>query len=620
MRNSLLILFCCLLGGTFVRADNKSEEISPDNTGPSVDFYSNEAGELHTLTVTVASKYKFVSGPTLGVNTNANALWSKTGNHVFALASMDGETNVTATVIGAIKPIGEEGGSGEDNVIPFNITMITQYFIITFDKPSEEVEDDSYVVVGPDAETNPGKLDVEVTLLNSTGGPSSGTVTFSAPIGTFPDGPVTIDTNGKAVTELEVTGTSPDKGTITASATNVDITGGQKATGTKDSEEVTLLPIELKDLKGPGDADDVQIRDWDTSQNIKPENIAWIDPHLAANDAPQMPQLEFSVPGMPSGWTIEAKLEVKYERGNGARHPSRTDKNGNKDTVKIPENGDFKTDISGDAWKIWEDYPLSDQGFFGGEATFTCRIKNGTTTILPETVIDFRIGGKNPDDTKCRAYIETLPDAGSSGSLWFAYAIAKSESMDYNGQGSRYNQFLELPAHTQDVGRPLWGNDGGTAPGGYGMFQVTGDASDSTANIPRRQIWNWRENIAGGLAILASKRTTAVAWINQQKNASNANGTALPNHTIGIVTFSEGTARTMTHAVTIKLYNGASRAPTGFVDSGSAPGFRLDPQGSGHYCFWRNASNEWALNRFNDPPDPIQPFNYVARVCGEVEN
>jgi hypothetical protein len=333
-----------------------------------------------------------------------------------------------------------------------------------------------------------------------------------------------------------------------------------------------------------------------------------------------MPQLEFRMPGLPQGITIEAKLEVKYERGNGARHPSRTDKDGNTDTVKIPENGDFKTDIAGDTWQIWNEYPLQAEGFFGGDATLTYRLKSGTNEILAPQTIKFRIGGENPDDARCRTYIETLPDAGPNGSLWFAYAIAKSESRDYNGQGSRYNQFLELPTHVQDVGRPLWGNDGGTTPGGYGMFQVTGDASDSTANIPRKQIWNWQENVSAGLAILASKRTTAVAWMTQQKNANNANGTALPDHTVGIVTFSEGTARTMTHAVTIKLYNGASRAPTGFVDGGSAPGFRLDPQGSGHYCFWRNTSNEWALNRFNDPPDPIQPFNYVARVCGEVEN
>lgn len=387
------------------------------------------------------------------------------------------------------------------------------------------------------------------------------------------------------------------------------------------SKKARLLPFELRDINDHADTgDDVSITPWDATKPIANQNIAWIDAHTSAqNSAPRMPQLEFRMPGLPQGITIEAKLEVKYERGNGARHPSRTDKDGNTDTVKIPADGSFKP-VTSDTWQIWNEYPLQGEGFFGGDATLTYKLKSGTSEILAPQTIKFRIGGKNPDDARCRSYIETLSDAGPNGSLWFAYAIAKSESKDYNGQGTCYNQFLELPTHVQDAGRPLWGNDGGTTPGGYGMIQVTGDASDSTANIPRKQIWNWQDNVAAGLAILASKRTAAIAWMTQQKNANNANGTALPDHTVGIVTFSDGTARTMTHAVTIKLYNGASRAPAGFVDSGSAPGFRLDPQGAGHYCFWRNASNEWALNRFNDPPDPIQPFNYVARVCGEVEN
>jgi hypothetical protein len=126
--------------------------------------------------------------------------------------------------------------------------------------------------------------------------------------------------------------------------------------------------------------------------------------------------------------------------------------------------------------------------------------------------------------------------------------------------------------------------------------------------------------VKGGLVILTSKQSEAVTWMNQQKNANNANGAPLPDHTVWSVKFSEGTTRTMLHAVTIKLYNGASRAPTGFVDNGSVPGFYLDTQRSGHYCFWRNVSTQWALNRYNNPPSGISPFNYVAKVCEEVED
>lgn len=96
----------------------------------------------------------------------------------------------------------------------------------------------------------------------------------------------------------------------------------------------------------------------------------------------------------------------------------------------------------------------------------------------------------------------------------------------------------------------------------------------------------------------------------RQRNADNANGAPLPAVTVRGVTFQDGT---MEDVCAIKLYNGASRAPAGFVDNGVVPGFRLDPQGAGHNCFWRNVSTQWALNRFNNPPGA--PFNYVDRVC-----
>ena len=374
-----------------------------------------------------------------------------------------------------------------------------------------------------------------------------------------------------------------------------------------------LLPIRLIDIKDPADsADDQIIAPWDSNRQVQSKNIAWIQSHSSAQDAtPRMPQLELRVPGLPSGVALEAKLEVRYDRGNGARIA----RDQAEDDVKIPTDGSF-TVVQAGGWQIWQEY--QEQTFFGGDAVLTYKLTSAGNDIFGPESIQFRIGGRNPDDERCRNYVESLLDAGPTGDLWFAYAIARSESMDYNGQGSRYNQFIESSG--PNLGRPLWGNDGGTTPGGYGMFQVTGNASDENANIPRQQIWNWQENVGGGRAILADKQGAAVSWMTQQKNANNANGTALPDHTVGTVIFAEIGTHTMTDAVTIKLYNGASRAPSGFVDDGDVPGFRLDPQGSGHYCFWRNISNEWALNRFNDPPDPIQPFNYVARVCSEVEN
>jgi hypothetical protein len=260
-----------------------------------------------------------------------------------------------------------------------------------------------------------------------------------------------------------------------------------------------LVPIELRDINDPSNpGDDERITPWDTTQNIANKNIAWIDAHISdQNPAPRMPQLEFQMAGLREGFTVEAKLEVKYSRGNGKR----TGRNQPEDTVKIPNDGSFKQ-LTDDTWQIWSEYQEID--FFGGDATLTYRVKSGSTEILPASTIDFRIGGRNPEDDKCKAYIQAQPDAGPGGSLWFAYAIARHESKGKNTSAGTdlYNQFYELPVHVKDVGRPTWNDDGSGLPGGYGVFQITGGPTDATANIPRKEIWNWQENVAAFFAIM----------------------------------------------------------------------------------------------------------------------
>ena len=93
--------------------------------------------------------------------------------------------------------------------------------------------------------------------------------------------------------------------------------------------------------------------------------------------------------------------------------------------------------------------------------------------------------------------------------------------------------------------------------------------------------------------------------------------TILPFHAMSGVQFADETGRTMEDAVTMKAYNGASRAKASFEkpgDSDDFPGFGLYPHYSDHYCSWRNDTNEWALSRYN-----IHERNYVYLVCQEVE-
>jgi hypothetical protein len=374
---------------------------------------------------------------------------------------------------------------------------------------------------------------------------------------------------------------------------------------------VGLIPVEVRDIKdSTNTGDDVTITPWDTATQTNPTdaNIAWIEPHKSATDAaPRMPQLELKITGLPATMTIQAKIEVQYNRGNGARAA----RNQAEDRVRIPADGSFQT-VAGDTWRIWEAY--ASETFFGGAATLTYKLMTGTTETLAPQTIRFRVGGRNPDAARARTHIESLTDCGPTGSLWFAYAIARSESQDYNGSGSRYNQFLRLPQNPRDNGFPLWGNDGGTRPGGYGMFQVTGNVQDSEVNIPRDQIWNWQSNAAAARVIIVDKRRASTNWMTTQSNATHANGTAVPSHTVGNVTF-DGTTYTMLHACTIKAYNGASK-PSTDTDNATIAGFVVDPSypSIGHYGYWHSGQDKWGLCRFNN-----LGFNYVLRVCGEVQ-
>ena len=242
--------------------------------------------------------------------------------------------------------------------------------------------------------------------------------------------------------------------------------------------DVAVGLVDINDHANTSSEDTDTITPWNTALPITDNNIAWIDAHTSAqNAAPRMPQLKFQIRGRESGVTLEAKLEVQYNRGNGLR----SSRNQDEDTVRIPSDGAY-TRVTGDIWEIWRSYQTA--SFFGGAATLTYRLTRGTEVVLAAKTIKFRIDGENPDDMRCKSYIQAQTDAGATGNLWFAYAIAKHETQGKNGTGTSYNQFLELTIHVKDVGRPVWGDDGPALPGGYGIFQVT------VENIPREQIWN----------------------------------------------------------------------------------------------------------------------------------
>lgn len=266
-------------------------------------------------------------------------------------------------------------------------------------------------------------------------------------------------------------------------------------------EEVRLL-----DLKDPDDdSDDVTIASWDGTHGLFEENIAWIDAHPDPSDpAPRMPSLALEFGEDNPAKRIEAALEVDYVRGNGF-YP---DRNQEHDYVRVPAEG-FATFETERQVRFFEHtdwvQELSRDGFFGGEAQVLYRVLGEDDREIGKGKLKFRIGGRNPEDDIAKAWIQAVSLPLGVPKMPFMYAIAKHESKGKNADNLYYNQFYELPRHKEDVGRPVWHNDGLGMPGGYGIFQVTGSALNSLDNVPRRMIWNWQDNVDAAYEIMTHK-------------------------------------------------------------------------------------------------------------------
>ncbi|MGJ8634820.1 MAG: hypothetical protein ACSHX7_12960 [Luteolibacter sp.] len=403
-----------------------------------------------------------------------------------------------------------------------------------------------------------------------------------------------------------------DNGVLAAQVTKTD--DGTKSVG-------LLLPVEVRDVNGLGNADDVRIMPWDTSQDIANNNIAWIDAHRGPDFSvtiggvtvipdllinPRMPQLEFRVPGLTDGLTIEAKLFVEYERPYAGKQ--------DEDTVRIPANGNF-VQVNGETWEIYSEADwqteLNERGFFGGDARLTYQIKNGANIVVGPEEIDFAIGGENPTDDRCKQYTQSRP-----GAPWYAYAIEKHESQAYNP--GFYNQFWERSGNSSPIngginyeftlGDPLKVlSPGETGVGGTGLAQVTGAGGNKNNPAAREIFWDWRRNVDAFLAILAGKIQIAETFMNDQtpRNGPGSipNGqrpqttfhtgqnVPVPSRDQDNVTFGDNQGeRRPEDAVAIKAYNGASA----------------------HWCSWRGpAVHEWQWNYGQN--------NYVERVCEQIE-
>jgi hypothetical protein len=374
-------------------------------------------------------------------------------------------------------------------------------------------------------------------------------------------------------------------------------------------ESMSLLPVELRDIKDHANTgDDVTITNWTSGQEISDANIAWIEAHKSAtDDAPRMPQLVFNVSGLPQNVTMDAKLLVEYERPYAGKQ---TD-----DTVRIPTNGSFQSVTNG-RWEIWNEY--ANLPFFGGDATLTYKINGGA-----EQTIKFAIGGRNPDDARCKTYTQGRPNAP-----WYAYAIEKHESQAYNP--GYYNQFWERSGNSSPVnagvnytftkGDPLVVRSRReSGVGGAGLAQVTGAGGVKTMPGPRDVFWNWQKNVDNFLQVLAGKILEAEFAMNnpaprkppaprpdgQRPQSQFDTGVFVPiplvyngenKGTQGRIRFSDNAGdKRPEDAVAIKRYNGAEADWCSWASSSKT-------DITNHHWQWSYGDN-----------------NYVAEVCNEIE-
>jgi len=251
--------------------------------------------------------------------------------------------------------------------------------------------------------------------------------------------------------------------------------------------------------------------------------VAFIKPHAATNDSPQMPQLSIIVPSADSSVTMEWVFESKAERTE----------RGQADDKRFPATG-VKT-LAGDVrWMIFQEWGNE---FFGGNATIKVTAKKGASQA--SRTLQFKIRGENPDDSIAKDYI-----VANQGQFWYAWAIGQHESR----QGSYiYNQFNSA-AYPSIEHLPNFG-----APDGWGIMQL--DSTRGSA-ITTDEVYNWQTNADGGIAELNTQRTIAQAYFDYIVRQHGAN--ALSDLPASYTPQGSPTSLTPLEAATLQLYNGPS--------------------------------------------------------------
>jgi len=248
----------------------------------------------------------------------------------------------------------------------------------------------------------------------------------------------------------------------------------------------------------------------------------------------------------------------------------------------------------------WEIKPRSVQG---GDATLSWKADEQSGSLK------FKILGEQPEKDDVLALIR------KSTTLWYAVPIAETES--------EVRQFKD--------GYPLHFDHNG-----YGIFQLT-DFPAPTCS----ETWNWKVNVARGVAKLNESHTYAVDWMRSQRQEAVNMGYSdvVPSIKEKDCFFQNAGPQSFEDAVAIKFYNNASTNNKKCYESDECKAYehctdkcnkRDDecksicgqiPEGNGclvrlakcgNFCAWRD--QKWQFNEIG-----VWGKNYVAAVCSHVQ-
>ncbi|MEO8595989.1 MAG: hypothetical protein ABI759_21890 [Candidatus Solibacter sp.] len=153
-----------------------------------------------------------------------------------------------------------------------------------------------------------------------------------------------------------------------------------------------------------------------------------------------------------------------------------TDASGPHDWTWTIQWGTFKksgtAQTTGNSWN-----PVVAVAHLGGELTVTATAGAETASIA------IRISGTNPSAAEVAAYLATKPNAEGFDKI----LQHESKFRNFNSGGEPVKSF----------------------DNGYGMCQLT------TPAPAYEQVWNWKLNIDGGLALFAAKQAVATKYLSQ---------------------------------------------------------------------------------------------------------